>query len=459
MSLSRKEIASITQDTTTFFLYKDQATSKDLIKIFENTPRSIPGFVLLPIIKTISEYKLDILTDEVKYEMLYKVGLGSKNYSYFQQIVDMFQMYHISIPDTVTSKLIDETLTEKLSNTDRDCQIWTIINCLKPKFSKETIEKILATNLLGCQSQMLEYILKQSIADKDFLFILSKKELFSYATKNKPVSARQIVKNALDTKQLDIIAEQSKAHLPLKNVVLFSEDLIEQMIALCLKEHRAELIFDIDNVFDYVTGKKTDLAKKAVHQLFEDKKEQYISSDSKILSYIVKQEPKLLKKLSAQKTPMEKVKKEQTLALLEEMPLPNVDLEFAYIKRNNNADAKFPSKEKLSPETQDYINIITEKEVKNQALLKKLTPRVISALIDCHFNNHADWYKVMEQLLIANPDLDTKFIQQMLNHDKKVAVLIKRHWKGASRKKRFKKFISEKKQAFMNFFGVNQNKR
>ena len=65
----------------------------------------------------------------------------------------------------------------------------------------------------------------------------------------------------------------------------------------------------------------------------------------------------------------------------------------------------------------------------------------------------------MEQLLIANPDLDTKFIQQMLNHDKKVAVLIKRHWKGASRKKRFKKFISEKKQAFMNFFGVNQNKR
>ena len=460
MSLSKKEIAAIAQDSSTFYLYKDNVTCDDLIKIIKKTPKEIPAFVLLPIVKTTAEYKLDIFTDEVKYEMLYKIGLESQRFSNLQQIVDMFHMYNISIPDTVISKLVDDTCAAKMSNSDKDCQMWSIIDCLNPKFTKQNIENILqASSLFGCQTKMLEYILEQLIANKDFLFILEHKELFNYAVKNKRETAMQVVKNALDTKQLDAIAKQSKTYHRWENGILFSEDLIEQMVSLCMKEHRADLVFSIREIFDYVTDTKPKLANAAMKQLFKDKKEDFISSDPKVLSYILKHEPGLLKKLSVKTKTMETVKPDQTLTLLNEMSLPNVDLEFAYIKRNNNANAKFPPKEKLSPETRDYLSIITGKQVKNIEFFKKLTPRVISALIDCRFNNHADWYKIMEQLLIANPDLDKKFIQQMLNKDKKVEVLIKRHWNSGSRKARIKKFISEKKKFLLDALGIKQNKR
>ncbi len=457
MSLSKKEILSIAQNSTTFYLYKDNVTCDDLIKIIKKIPKEIPAFVLLPIVKTTAEYKLDIFTDEVKYEMLYKIGLESQRFSNLQQIVDMFHMYNIPVPDTVISKLVDDTCAAKMSNSDKDCQMWSIIDCLNPKFTKQNIENILqASSLFGCQTKMLEYILEQLIANKDFLFILEHKELFNYAVKNKRETAMQVVKNALDTKQLDAIAKQSKTYHRWENGILFSKDLIEQMVSLCMKEHRADLVFNTDdNVFDYVTNTKPALARAALQQLFEDKKEEFISSNPKVLSYILKYEPELLKKLSAKKTVMETVKPLETLALLNKMPLPDADLEFAYIKRDNKANNVFPTKEKLSPETRDYIDITTGK-YENTALFKKLTPRVISALIDCHFNNQSDWYKIMEDLLIANPNLDTKFIQQMLNKDKKVEVLIKRHWKGGLKKMRFKKFISEKKQAFMKAFGIKQ---
>lgn len=455
MSLNNKEILSIAQDSTTFYLYKDYVNSNDLIKIInEMAAKSRPLFVFLPIIKTIAEFNLGILTDEVKYEMLYKVGIASNRYIDLQQIIDMFRMYHIPVSDAVVDKLVETVCTSKEKNVDKDCQIWCIINCLNPKFTKQAIAVILASPLFKMQSLMLDRILKQLVADKDFKSVLEQKELFDYASKNKPELAKQIVKKLLDAKQFDAIAKQSKIYYPWENGILFSDELIEQMIALCLKEHRADLVFDIEQLFYYTTNTKPALAKAAANQLIEDKKEQYISSNPSVLSYIIKHEPELTKKLSFKKVSMETVKQDQTFALLNEKSLPNADLEFAYIKRNNDAGAKFPPKEKLSPETLIYINIITGKS----SQFNNLTPRVISALIDCHFNNHADWYKIMEHLLIANPNIDKKFIQQMLNRDKKVEVLIKRHWKGGSKKMCIKKFISEKKQALIYSLGIKQKK-
>ena len=458
MSLSKKEILSIAQDsTTTFYLYKDQATSDDLIKIIRNIPARTPVFMLLPIVKTISEYKIGTLTDEVKYELLYTIGIKRNSYTDLQQIVDMFHTYNISVPGDMPSKLVEDILSSKTDSlVDKDCKIWAVINCMKPKFTKQIIKRFMDSSLFYAQSKLLEYILNQLVADKDFTFILEQRRLFNYLSENKPEVAKQIVKSVFDTKQLDWIAERLKEHPNYKRGILFSNDLTEQMVDLCLKEHRADLVFNTDdNVFDYVTNTKPALARAALQQLFEDKKEEFISSNPKVLSYILKYEPELLKKLSAKKTVMETVKPLETLALLNKMPLPDADLEFAYIKRDNKANNVFPTKEKLSPETRDYIDITTGK-YENTALFKKLTPRVISALIDCHFNNQSDWYKIMEDLLIANPNLDTKFIQQMLNKDKKVEVLIKRHWKGGLKKMRFKKFISEKKQAFMKAFGIKQ---
>ena len=453
MSLSKKEIAAIAQDSTTFYLYKDYVTSNDLIKIIRNVPTAHPAFMLLPIIKTIAEYNINILTDEVKYELLYKIGVVRNKYTDLQQIVDMFRMYKISVPNNMPSKIIEDILlSQNDSPVDKDCQIWAVINCMKPKLTKQTIETIMATPLFCAHSKMLEYILNQLVADKDFNFILEQKELFTYASKNKPELAKQIVKNAFNAKQLDVIVKQSKAYHALENGVLFSDDLIEQMIALCMKEHKANLIFDIYRVFNYVTNNKPELAKQALKQLFEDKKEEYISSNPKVLSYILKHEPEFLKILSAKKKTMEMVKPEQTLDLLNKMPLPNADLEFTYIKRNNKADVQFPPKEKLSPETQDYISIITGEKVKDVALFKRLSARVISALIDCRFNNQADWYKIIEQLLIANPNLDVKFVQQILNRDKRAEVLIKRHWKGSFRKL----LIKELKQTLISMFKTNQ---
>ncbi len=458
MSLSKKEILSIAQDsTTTFYLYKDQATSDDLIKIIRNIPARTPVFMLLPIVKTISEYKIGTLTDEVKYELLYTIGIKRNSYTDLQQIVDMFHTYNISVPDDMPSKLVEDILSSKTDSlVDKDCKIWAVINCMKPKFTKQIIKRFMDSSLFYAQSKLLEYILNQLVADKDFTFILEQRRLFNYLSENKPEVAKQIVKSVFDTKQLDWIAERLKEHPNYKRGILFSNDLTEQMVDLCLKEHRADLVFNTDdNVFDYVTNTKPALAKAALQQLFEDKKEEFISSNPKVLSYILKYEPELLKKLSAKKTVMETVKPLETLALLNKMPLPDADLEFAYIKRDNKANNVFPPKEKLSPETQDYISIITGEKVKDTALFKRLSARVISALIDCHFNDQADWYKIMEQLLIANPNLDVKFIQQMLNIDRRTEVLIKRHWKGSLRKI----YLKELKQTLMSVFKQNQKKR
>lgn len=458
MSLSKKEILSIAQDsTTTFYLYKDQATSDDLIKIIRNIPARTPVFMLLPIVKTISEYKIGTLTDEVKYELLYTIGIKRNSYTDLQQIVDMFHTYNISVPGDMPSKLVEDILSSKTDSlVDKDCKIWAVINCMKPKFTKQIIKRFMDSSLFYAQSKLLEYILNQLVADKDFTFILEQRRLFNYLSENKPEVAKQIVKSVFDTKQLDWIAERLKEHPNYKRGILFSEDLIEQMVSLCMKGHRADLVFNTDdNVFDYVTNTKPALAKAALQQLFEDKKEEFISSNPKVLSYILKYEPELLKKLSAKKTVMKTVKPLETLALLNKMPLPDADLEFAYIKRENKANNVFPPKEKLSPETQDYISIITGEKVKDTALFKRLSARVISALIDCHFNDQADWYKIMEQLLIANPNLDMKFIQQMLNIDRRTEVLIKRHWKGSLRKI----YLKELKQTLMSVFKQNQKKR
>jgi len=217
-----------------------------------------------------------------------------------------------------------------------------------------------------------------------------------------------------------------------------------------LKTNNVDLIFDTEKVFNYVNDKKPELIKTAVQKLISNPFLVY--KNANLLSYIVKNQPELVKSLPNKLEAMGKIKKDDTLKLLELMPLPIPVVEFAYIQRNNEADAKFPARGKLSPETLSYIDIITGKRKD----FNNLAPCVKTALINCHFYDQAEWYKIMEQMLIANPDLETKYIQQMLNRDKKTETLIKRHWKGGLRKMRIKNFLSEKKQGVMKFFGAKQ---
>lgn len=462
MTLSKKEIKSITSDPSTFYLYKDEATSKDLIKIINQTLPIHEAYWILPIIKIAAEKSL--ITDEVKIAMLTK---AKDEYSQIKYIADMFQMYKIDVSDEFINTHIAHTFGFSHYRID------TILSHFQPHLNKDTIERILhVLNGHAGISNTLNYIIKQLSDTKNYKFITEKEILFTHLKQDKRADAAQIVEALIDAHEFEHITKtENEKTGPRYKYMLFSDALIEKMINACLAVRQPKFIITNQTVWNYLTTnyagedkkieKLKQYKKQAIHQLFDDAQFAFLTKNKAALSYIINQEPELLNgiPLAFYFNAIDTVNRsDDALKLMNLLPLPNENLEHKYIENNPSAATKFPPYEKLSPETQNYISIIKDLDKMNPVFhdvrLMDLKPRKISALINLRFSDAVDWYKLMECLLANNPYLDKEYIKQMLDRDPRIEPIIKKHWCGGSlRKMRAQDFIEAKKQQLRTVLG------
>ena len=464
MTLTKKEIQSIAKDPSIFYLYKEKATAPDIVKIINQTLPLHEAYWLLPVIKIAAEKSL--ITDEVKIAMLTQAKEES---SQIQYIADMFQMYKIDVSD----EFINTHITHIAH---RFWKIGAILSCFQPHLNKNTIERILdvISHNAGI-GKTLNYIIKQLNDAKDYKFITQNNILFTHLKQDNRALATQIVEALIDAHEFEHITNiENKEASSWAKYMLFSDALIEKMINACLAAHQSKFIITNQTIWNYLstnyageyekTEKLKQYKKQAIHQLFDSGQHfTFLTENQNALSYIINQEPELLKGIpqAFYFNAIETVKHDDNaLKLMNLLPLPNETLEHLYIKNNRDATTQFPPYEKLSSETQNYISIIKDLDKLNPVFhdvrFTNLTPRKTSALINLYFNDKGDWYKLMECLLANRPNLDKKYIKQMLDRDPKIEPIIKKRWNGSLRQMRAQDFIETRKKQIRAALGKKE---
>ena len=491
MSLSSREINALEKNPSALYTY--DITPKDLDRILERFSMGDHGYSIQPsvskdwlptIIKIIKERKPELLTDDVKYNILYKTYVG-----HFRHTLDsackIFKDLNIPISGAVVCRLLDDTTPKN------PC---AILEFTRPELTQEDIKNILdrlaenfstmqiidslinysttvegfdgGETVLGCMDQIktegteavlestdqvkteginpildyiidqiktegtdpvLDYIIDQLTTKGDFLTIAKYPQLRNRVYSQHKKTAKKIVQKVLVSENINFIVERSKDNYTWGSDILFTDTLIRQAVDLFKTTNRKELILDLDSsTFMRIAKIEQGLVKGVIDKLPHST----VATNKNALGFIATYAPELIRGFSREekKLALKNVAQEHTLKLLESMDIPNQELEREYILRNPGADTTFPATNKLSPGTLAYIDIIRnpQKPIPQSAFSNAW---IAEALINSKFTNQVDWHRVMTALLTACPAMDKKLVQQMLNRDKNVADLIKRLWK------------------------------
>jgi len=462
MSLNKIQLLSIICNPSTFYLYKDKADTKDMVKIVNKLLSQDSASSLETIIKAAKDVQhVDLINDDVKTVILTKV-LG------IYEIAGIFKKYDISVSDALMNKLI----IDNIQKTDR---ISNLLYAFTPHLTMDTIKYIMTMDKdTKIYDSTYQHIANQLIAEKEFKFITTYHQLFRYIRDHDEDTAKEIVKTLIQEHEFDHITKEENNDYSWYNEYLLFDYLPSLMVQECLAAKQPKHIIENTTIWDKIHNisildpkrfeKRYDwceLMKKTTRQLIDMKEFDFLIHNSKTQSYLIETYPELLKEIPYDYyiDLIKSVESKHALKLMNLMSLPNADLEFAYISANNDATTEFPAREKLSPETIEYINIIKNNDSnQNGALFARLSPRTKSALINCHFDDQGDWYKIMEALLMAQPHLDAKYIKQMLDKDRNVKTLIKRYWKGSLTKIRAQQCLSKHKTHIVTMLGINQRK-
>ncbi|MBR4507205.1 MAG: hypothetical protein IKP24_01585 [Alphaproteobacteria bacterium] len=465
MSLTKKQIQSVIADPSTFYLYKDyNVTAKDMVQIVTEIIAKSGSMFLLPIIKVAKDLPADVLNDEVQTAIFTKC----KDETFeIQQVVDMFKMYKIPVSAELINKLV------RLDYTKYSHKSAVLVQTFQPKLEHSTIEHILKYKAVD--GRIVNYVINQLIDAKEFKFITSQSKLFNYMTNHNTDLAKQIAKQLIMDHEFAHINEQENKHaVPWYDYILFTDELKDLMINECLatqtpsaivtNKTTLQYIFNVTYADEKTNAKFAKFKQDIVRQLLDRKEYDVLTNNPRLLHYIIQEDTNG----TLQQIPnmwyfnaIQHVDDNDALDFMNKMKLPNAELEYAYIKRFNNANTQFSKITELSPETIQYMRIIRDEMP--ASLYRGVSTRVISALINCHFHDRGDWYKIMENLLAANPHLDVQYIKQMLDKDANTEVLIKRYWKGDLNQIRKDKEIADfkaKHKILAGLFGMNkQNKK
>ena len=429
MSLTKKQIQSVIADPSTFYLYKDNnVTTQDMIQIVTGILEK-DGMSLLPIIKVAKDLPTDLLNDEVKTAIFKNTPEKS-----FYRVADIFIMYKIP----VSAKLINELICQNYDI--YQIKSGVLAQKFQPKLEQNTIEHVLKYNSM--ESSIVDYATNQLVDAKEFKFITSQSRLFTFIRSKNTDLAKQIAKQLIMDHEFAHINEQENKHGTCNYpYILFTYELKDLMINECLatqnpsaivtNETTLHYIFNVTYADEKTNAKFAKFKQDIVRQLLDRKEYDVLTNNSRLLRYIIQEDTTgALSQIPASWyfNAIKNVDSRDALGLMNKMKLPNADLEYAYINRFNDANIKFPEITKLSPETIQYMRIIRDEMP--ASLYRGISSRIITPLINCHFNDRGDWYKVMENLLAANPHLDVQYIKQMLDRDANVEILIKRYWKG-----------------------------
>ena len=465
MSLTKEQIQSVIADPSTFYLYKDDnVTTKDMIQIVTAILEK-GGMYLLPIIKVAKDLPTDLLNDEVKTAIFKNVD--DHFCANVERIADIFITYKIP----VSAKLINELICQNYDK--HQIKSGVLARKFQPKLERNTIEHVL--KYCNMDASIVDYATNQLVDAKEFKFITSQSRLFTFIRSKNTDLAKQIAKQLIMDHEFAHINEQENKHaVPWYGYILFTDELKDLMINECLATQNPSAIvtnkttmhriFNVTYADEKTNAKFAKFKQDIVRQLLNRKEYDVLTNNPRLLNYIIQEDTTgALSQIpnTWYFNEIENVDSRDALDLMNKMPLPNADLEYAYINRFNDANIKFPKIDKLSPETIQYMRIIRDEMP--ASLYRGVSTRVISALINCNFHDRGDWYKIMENLLAANPHLDVQYIKQMLDKDANTEVLIKRYWKGDLNQIRKDKKIADfkaKHKILAGLFGMNkQNKK
>lgn len=464
MSLNKKEIKAIIKEPSTFYLYKDKVTHNDMIKLVHDILQVSSVIALDPILKTAKEESL--LTDKIKAE-LFKCIRKDSDYQ-IGQLAEMLKKYDIY----VSNELLNTVLMDTYNDDWYKCA--HIIITFKPYLNNRTISHLVTISRGHVMTSAYDYFIDQLVKEQQYKFITSLPELFRYIKNKQPELAHDISNYLIEARELEYITERENNTADIRNI-LFTDDLIDDAIKCCLDTNQPRFVVNNTTIWKYLgqrissldpeTNKqntqKENFKGQTIRKLCDNQDFEFLLQNQNTLSYILAHNPESIKNIPA-KYYADAIKccyrSDLALKLMDALPLPNADLEFEYIKAHPSATTEFPSRKQLSPETIKYL-LLTDIQVDSKLdpiLFTGISSRTTSALINCEFPNKADWYKLMEHLLIARPNLDKKYIKQMLNRDKKVEPIIKKHWNGNLTGMHIQDFIAAKKQRVVQIFNKQE---
>ena len=479
-SLSKKEIKRIAYDTKMFYAYRNKITLKDLISIFD----LLDDFSeVKPIVNVLQDCGKKYWFNNNEFQRAMLVNAGKKSQSRhkldpFEQLAKFYRDYDIQVSDVVIN-----TYIMSFSLLYTGTAISSIIEYLPPaNLGIKTIKHLLVKvpkkyvdymmmlkfynmnpNLIGTKNgdkylkQYMSdprenvYINKPTLLDRQncsvkekvldtltadtsgYKTVVKNPVLFNYMRQFRTKSAEQIIQYLIDNQELEFLSECEKAYGEY-NMILFSQQLYEYFVKACLQAQRPELVVKTPHLCDRQSN--SQLTIQTIYTLFDKKQWDVILRDERILRYIKENDHDLIRRIPNKfiKLALCYVDRMYIDCLIGNANLPDADLEYTYLRRIVEhgfvvwccVDFLYKYKN-ISDEMRTYMKIIFAENL-TPDMFKDLTPRMIDLLIRSRCSNQIEWYKIMENLLIAFPKLPYCYIKLMLNYDSVAYPLVEQHW-------------------------------